>query len=249
MTKPIIAIVLDHCQDSAELKYSPRPWYALRQDYSRLVARLGGLPILISYEHHLIDDVLALADGLLVPGGDLDIDPECYGQQIMFPNVKPNKPRSKYEVELVKRSIDQKIPFLGICFGMQSLNVALGGTLIQDIELQIPNNVGHSKKNNGGYSHHPIFIAKNTKLYNIADQKSEWQVNSHHHQAVDKLGAGLVVSAKTPDGLVEAIEVVDHPFALGVEWHPEYQESPIDEAIFKAFIDAAIVKRQTKRPY
>jgi putative glutamine amidotransferase len=239
MKKPIIAIVLDHCEDSAELKYSPRPWYALRHDYSSLVARLGAMPILIPYEQHLIDDVLAIADGLLVPGGDLDIDPACYGQQIMFPNVKPNKPRSKYEVELVKRAIDQKMPFLGICFGMQSLNVALGGTLIQDIELQIPNNVGHSKKKNGEYNHHPIFIAKNTKLYNIAGEKSEWQINSHHHQAVDRLGAGLIVSAKTPDGVVEAIEVEDHPFALGVEWHPEYQESVLDEAIFGEFIKAA----------
>ncbi len=238
MKKPIIAITLDRCEDSEELKYSPRPWYALRADYSALVAKLGGIPILISYEHGLVDDVVAMVDGLIIPGGDLDIPPKFYGQKILSPKVRPNEERARYEIALIKKAVAAKIPFLGICNGVQILNVALGGTLIQDIATQRPSNINHHKLAHANYQYHSIEIAKGTKLYDIAGSQKEWQINSNHHQAVDVLGKGLIASAKAPDGIIEAVEVADHPFAIGVEWHPEYQNSALDENLFMSFMKA-----------
>lgn len=236
MKKPIIAITLDYCEDSPELKYSNRPWYALRCEYSSVIAKLGGMPVLISYEHHLIDDVLAMADGLLIPGGDLDINPKFYGQKITSPKVRPNEARARYEIELIKKALKTRIPFLGICNGMQILNVALGGDLIQDIpsgtHLVCPRNLPT----------HAIEIVKGTKLEKIAGGKKDWMVNSSHHQALDKIGEGLIVSARAKDGVVEAVELADHPFAIGVEWHPEYENPELDVNLFKAFIKAAATR-------
>lgn len=236
MKRPIIAITLDYCEDSPELKYSNRPWYALRCDYSAAVAKFGGMPIFISYEHHLIDDVLALADGLLIPGGDLDIHPKFYGQKVSSPKVRPNEVRCRYEIDLIKKALKHRMPFFGICNGMQILNVAFGGDLIQDIEsgnhLVCPRNLPA----------HSIEIIKGTNLEKIVGGKNNWIVNSSHHQALNRLGEGLVVSAKADDGVIEAIELKGHPFAIGVEWHPEYLNHELDSNLFKEFIRAAAAR-------
>jgi putative glutamine amidotransferase len=140
-------------------------------------------------------------------------------------------------MKLLEKALAKNTPFLGICYGMQLMNVFFGGSLIQDL----PKNQSHTHhqpmpKN---LPWHDINIAPGNKLATIANYKLVHKVNSTHHQAVDKVGKNLITSATAPDGVIEAIESTIHDFAIGVEWHPEYQNTELDIALFKAFIDAA----------
>lgn len=239
MTKPIIGITLDYHINETSFQYASYPWYALRQDYSKLVAASGGVPVLLSYDAS-IDDTLSVLDGLIVSGGDFDIPPKCYGHEVKSSKIRAGEKRALYEIELVQRALDKKIPFLGICNGMQVLNVALGGTLIQDIEELRPGSISHKQQYPYNQPYHPVSIKQATTLYAIAECQADWMVTSTHHQALDVLGKGLIASAFAPDGVVEAIELDGHNFALGVEWHPEYGSTKLDRDIFNAFVAASL---------
>lgn len=229
MKKPIIAITLDHHTNSNGFYYSERPWYALRCDYSSIISRLGAVPIFISYEHDLIDDILALADGLIIPGGDYHIPPSFYGKKSQ--TIEPGERRASYELALLRKALRSNLPILGICNGMQLLNVCHSGTL-----TNIKNHLQPSPKN---LPFHKIKIEKKTKLWSIAGEVNEAMVTSAHTQAIDKLGQDLVIAAKAEDGVIEAIESTKHDFVIGVEWHPEYGGSELDEGLFKRLIEKA----------
>ncbi|MGV2432897.1 MAG UNVERIFIED_CONTAM: gamma-glutamyl-gamma-aminobutyrate hydrolase family protein [Rickettsiaceae bacterium] len=244
--KPIIAISLDMQNDSAKYSYSKFPWYALRTSYSDAVASAGGMPIMLPFDASTIDEALDLADGLIIPGGDNDIDPAFFGQKILSDTVIINHERTSYDMKLLEKALERDIPFLGICYGMQLLNTFLGGSLIQDIKEMRPEALNHTQPHPKDAPWHKLEITNGTKLSSIAKNRLSWDVNSTHHQAIDIVGKDLVVSAICPeDNIIEAVEYTKNTFAIGVEWHPEYQKSELDIEIFKAFIEAAKETKQS----
>ena len=241
MKKPIIAISVDATEDSDVYSYSEFPWYALRTDYSNSVAKHGGFPILVPLHEENIDDILEIADGLLIPGGDVDIDPEFYGQKKKHDEVQIHHARTDFDLKFIAKILEKRIPFLGICYGMQLLNTYLGGTMIQHIPKDYDTDINHYQPSPKNIAWHDVTLEEGSKLHKIVGEEKQWKINSTHHQAIDKPGAGLTISAKAPDGIIEAIELDNHPFCIGVEWHPEYQNSKLDENIFKALVEAAKV--------
>lgn len=175
-------------------------------------------------------------DGLLLPGG-ADVNPKLYGEEPIPECGKPNIFRDNLEMEAISIWLKTEKPLLAICRGMQILNVALGGTLYQDIKsLQEEKHSDILNKNKGN---HEIEISRQSLLHSIVERENLW-VNSLHHQAVRKLGKGLIATSYSLDKFIEAIEIDGHPFALGVQWHPEHM-GKIDEQrkIFEAFIKAS----------
>jgi putative glutamine amidotransferase len=235
MTRPFIGITLDHHPGGG---YSNYPWYALRQNYCDAVSDAGGIPVLIPYYDQHRAPYLDHIQGLLVPGGAFDIDPLKYGQRKRHKQVTVNRQRCDFDLLIIQEALKRRLPFLGICAGMQALNVALGGTLHQHILQDIPGSLDHEQPPPHHLPSHAITIKENTRLFHMA-QSASVQVNSTHHQGVDCLGHGLRVSAQAPDGVIEAIELEDHPFFLGVEWHPEYQYTELDRSLFHHFIKEA----------
>jgi putative glutamine amidotransferase len=234
-TKPIIGLTLDL---QTKNTYSEYPWYALRQNYAGVVSQFGGMPFPLSYDVNLIDDYLKTMQGLIITGGSFDIDPHFYGEEIKQDNVHLNQPRTVFEKTLLEKALAKDIPILGICGGEQLLNVVLGGTLIQDIAQEIPHALNHHQESDRHKPCHDIHIQDQTLLHQWFGESTA-QVNTSHHQAVKDLGRGIVVNAVSPDGVVEGIEVPEHKFCLGVQWHPEFLVSPLDHLIMKKFIDAA----------
>lgn len=237
MSQPIIGITLDHRLMG---EYSKYPWYALRQNYCDAIFNAGGLPVVIPYGYDNVEDYLAKVDGLLMPGGDFDVDPHMYGKEISHDRVSVNPFRSSFDFKILHEAIKIGKPFLGICAGHQMLNVVMGGTLHQHVPDVTDNQISHEQKGPKHEPSHSILIKPHTRLHDIA-RSDHAMVNSSHHQAVDRLGKGLVASASAPDSVIEAIEISDHPFCMGIEWHPEYQTTELDRSIFTHFIRAASV--------
>jgi putative glutamine amidotransferase len=235
MAQPVIGITLDHRPHGG---YSDFPWYALRQNYCDAVMKAGGVPFIIPYSQDHVDFYLDRIQGLLMPGGVFDVDPKMYGQTSCHEKVSINPARCTFDVRILTEALRRQIPFLGICAGQQMLNVALGGTLHQHIPDAIPGALEHEQKIPKNLPSHPIIIQEKTRLFEMAGTTLA-SVNSTHHQAVNQLGKSLTACAHAPDGIVEAIEITDHPFCLGVEWHPEYQHTELDRTIFQHFIKAA----------
>lgn len=232
---PLIGITLDAEEPGG---WSQFPWYALRENYCSSIADAGGIPFPLTHDMSLIDATLSLIDGLLITGGDHDIDPAVYGDSTRHPTVKLKPKRSSFEIAIAQAALKKNIPILGICGGHQVINVALGGTLIQDIPHEVPGSLEHTQPNPRNEPWHDVTIVKDTLLYKITE-KEVFQVNSGHHQAVKTPGKGVVINAHAPDGVIEGFEVPQYRFCLGVQWHPEFTITPQDAAIFKAFVDAA----------
>lgn len=235
MKKPIIGVVLDHEQTGG---YSVFPWYALRENYFASVARAGGVPVAIPYAPDLIQTYAEMIDGLLVPGGAFDIHPSYYGKPQENPDQLNKENRTDFEMMLASCVLDRGLPYLGICAGMQLLNVIRGGTLYQDINAHIPDALRHEQTLPKDEPSHAIHIVPGTLLHKIAGVTAA-NVNSTHHQAVDTVGEGLAVSATAPDTVIECVEDAHLPFCLGVEWHPEYGTTELDRQVFAAFVAKA----------
>jgi putative glutamine amidotransferase len=181
-------------------------------------------------------EILGRIDGLLLTGSGPDIDPTLYGERQRFPFKKVDPKRSAFERELVKRALEKETPILGICGGMQTLNVAGGGSLYQDLPKQLPRALKHDQ---GGKPSHPVEIKRGTLLARIVGVLRLF-VNSSHHQGVKEVAPGYIINAMAEDGVVEGIESVDFPFVVGVQWHPEYlHEGDQSREIFKAFLKRA----------
>jgi putative glutamine amidotransferase len=191
-----------------------------------------------------LSDFLTFVDGILLVGG-CDIDPKQYHEQNMGQSKEIDGGRDSVELSVVKHAREQNLPLLGICRGMQIINVAFGGSLYQDLATAMPGAVAHYfyKDENGNliprdHRAHHVTITEETLLYRTVNTATI-EVNSLHHKGVCQPGTGLRVSAHAPDGLIEAIELPDHPFLLGVEWHPEELVDEPSRKIFSAFIAAA----------
>ena len=234
---PVIGIPLDSEPGGAE-QYSKFPWYALRQNYIRAVVKAGGLPLLMPHEPDLLDIYADDIDGLLITGGNFDLDPTMYGATTTHDTVSTNDGRTAFEMAMLQSAMKRDLPVLGICGGQQLLHVALGGTLIQHIPEELPEALPHEQPNPRDEVGHDVEILPATLLHDIVGQ-IHIQVNSAHHQAARDEPVGVKINARAPDGIIEGIEATNMTFCLGVQWHPEFEITDTDVRIFAAFVEAA----------
>jgi putative glutamine amidotransferase len=237
MAAPLIGITTDRLLSASGLLKQ-----GITQAYIESIYQAGGCPVLIplggpadSYA-----ELVVRLDGVLFTGGG-DVHPAAYASQPHPKVTYVDEDRDRVEIALLSFAIQRKLPFLGVCRGLQLINVALGGTLFEDIAEQRPQSLHHdySPGYPRNYLAHPIELQKASLLAQVLDVH-QVEVNSLHHQAVRRLATGLTVTATAPDGVVEALELPDFPFGLAVQWHPEWlQEHLCMRSLFRAFIDAA----------
>ena len=226
--------------------------------YAKAIEEAGGIPFIVPILS-LTENIVSVAqsfDGFLFSGGD-DIRPVYYGEEPLLQLELSPDERTDFELNLLKEVLILKKPVLGICLGIQLMNVALGGSLYQDIPTQIINQFNHRVNHR---EPHQVAIKEGTLLHRILfpDENStstrsrvtvtdpRFSVNSAHHQSVKSPGKGLVVSAVSSDGVIEAVELPDYPFFVGVQWHPEREQpGTIEEGytkrLFKAFCKQGVV--------
>jgi putative glutamine amidotransferase len=233
--KPIIGLTM-------RLELETDRFY-LGRDYSEALEALGAIPYHISLipNENYISEIVKNVDGILLPGSDTDVDPLKFGEEPR-PHLKKIIPE-KENTDLLILAEAEKLGknVLGICFGMQVLNVARGGTLFQDIETDIENCVKHEQGRPLGRNSHSIEFEESSLLSRLITNKNEVRVNSHHHQAVGKLGENLKATAWAKDGVIECLEDKrDDRFVLGVQWHPElsWKTDSLSRNIFTEFIKA-----------
>lgn len=209
--------------------------------YVHSVDRAGGAPILIppglsSDKLHRVYETL---QGLLLPGG-VDVDPALYGQSAHGSLSRLDKDRDQMEIALARWAFEDGMPILGICRGIQVLNVALGGTLYQDIPTQVNSAIDHRRVDRKrDWLAHPVAVAEGARLAQVLGCTT-LEVNSLHHQAVENLATTLRAVAWAPDGLIEGVERQDGAFCIAVQWHPEEFPAPSPhQALFKALVEAA----------
>ena len=222
--------------------------FYLGRDYSEAVEAAGGLPIHISLipRADYIDAVVAQLDGILLPGSDTDVDPLRYGQQPHPQLGTVQTIKDQTDLLVITAAERRRIPIFAICFGMQILNVSRGGTLIQDINSQVPNAIKHEQGPPRDRPSHRIDLNENTRLSVVAGALHAL-VNSHHHQAIESIGADLVATAWSTDGVVEALEDPrPDRFIVGVQWHPElgWQNDLFSQRLFRAFVNEAMGARE-----
>ena len=234
MKKPLIGITLDS-EESGD--YSKFPWYALRQNYLDSIYAFGGIPFPLFHNIQSIGELSDKLDGLIITGGNFDINPKLYSKNNLRSGIIKSK-RTEFEICIFEKFFKIKKPILGICGGEQLINVACGGTLIQDIKSEKPSSINHEQQKPRNKTSHVIKIKEDTKLYEII-KKNEIFVNSAHHQSIEVLGEKLIECAKAEDSIIEAIEHIEHPWCIGVQWHPEFLITPSDKLLFKHFISSA----------
>ena len=243
--RPIIGIPTQtlHAMDGIP-EALPESW-VMNQRYSRVVASAGGLPVMIP----LLDDEATLRalydrlDGLLLPGG-LDLDPATYGEPRRPDCGRVDPDRDRVELQFARWAVAEGKPVFGLCRGLQIVNVALGGTLYQDIASQLTGAIKHDYFPTAGYSRdhlaHEVTVSSGSRLGSVVGA-APLRVNSMHHQAVKDLAPGLIPTAVAPDGVVEAVEAPDEPFLVGVQWHPEslVERDPRMHRLLAGFVEAA----------
>ena len=192
----------------------------VNNNYPNAIFNAGGIPIILPLinDINIIQEQLSCCDGLLLPGG-IDVNPLSY-EELPKPLLgNTNSLVDWYHISLVKKAFEMDIPILGICRGCQVINVAFGGTLYQDISYATETQILHKQDSHLSERCHPIFIEKNSFIYDIFG--SNYLVNSAHHQAVKNLGNNFIISSISPDGIIESIEMQNKNFVVGVQWHPE----------------------------
>jgi putative glutamine amidotransferase len=243
--KPVIGITPSPVKQSSAARELER--YAIASCYVNAVIAAGGLPIILPPQDDNVDALLEIVDGVLFSGG-ADLDPSIYGDTEVHPKTYGVDPlRDRFELDLIKTTIERDIPSFCICRGIQVLNVACGGTLYQDVLDQYDGALPHRQQETGHQNHqasHTVSVEPGSLLAHSYEQNSI-PVNSYHHQAVRDVAPGLIVSAQSEDGLVEAVEMPGKSFVLGVQWHPEmlFEVHPVHLAPFKQLVAAANARR------
>ena len=214
------------------------------EDYRQAILHVGGEPRILDPSMSL-DQAIGGIDGLLLTGGD-DVTPSLYGEPAHPATVEAEAGRDDFEIGLIKAARARELPIFAICRGVQVLNVACGGTLVQDIPSQLPGALGHSLPcpPNQAYTFaHEVWIEKDSLLATLMRERltdDACEVNSRHHQAVKDVAKGFKVSATAPDGVIEAIEDPEALFCLGVQWHPEnFIRTGEFRPLFEGFLEAA----------
>ena len=226
---------------------SPRPpnvpTFALSRTYVQAVAAVGGVPLILPpyLERPLLRGAFDGIRGLILSGGG-DIHPSLFGEEDQGLLWRVDRQRDRTELTLASWALTEDVPVLAICRGVQVLNVAAGGTLVQDMPTQIPQALSHSSVAGRPTSRiaHTVDVEEDTRLATLIGAGTIG-VNSAHHQAAHTIGDGLVVAARSPDGVIEGLEAPDHPFCLGVQWHPEamIESTPAMGRLLEGFIEAA----------
>ncbi|AEF93349.1 peptidase C26 [Desulfotomaculum nigrificans CO-1-SRB] len=229
---PIIGITSSYDQEAGQI-FLPRY-------YIDAVAAAGGVPMVLSgvLSATMVDQILDSIDGLLLSGG-VDVDPLLFGEE-PEPGMGDICPeRDQFELSLSRRALTMDMPLFGICRGIQVLNIAAGGTVLQDISTAVQNPLKHHQRAPRWYGTHTIKTLPGSKLAAILG--GQMAVNSFHHQAVGRVAEGFKVTAWSADGVVEGIESIEHKFVLGLQCHPEcmWEHDQRIFGLFKAFIAAA----------
>lgn len=206
--------------------------------YIQSIRYSGGIPLILPLVRsgRILEEYLQICDGFLFCGGN-DITPLLFGQEPQKGNGQTNITLDLFQIRLMKHILETEKPVFSICRGMQVFNVACGGTIYQDLSLKPGKTLDHMQQSDSrGEKSHKVHIKNGTRLKKYIG--SILYVNSYHHQALDKIGKNLTVSATASDHTAEAIEITSHPFALGVQWHPEsmYRTSPEMRELFSHFI-------------
>ena len=217
-------------------------------DYVESVRRAGGEPVEVTLAAEAPEHILARVDGLMLTGGG-DVDPTLYGETPHGTFDAAEAGRDAFEVALSRAAVTRAIPFLAICRGMQVLNVAMGGTLIQDIPSQVPGALPHSVPEPRFAIAHEVWVAKGSKLSTLlADHMEDGEtchVNSRHHQSVQKAAPGFDVTATSPDGVIEAMEMPSAAFCIAVQWHPEnFWRTGEFRSLFEGLVQAANARKR-----
>ncbi len=241
MKKPIIGITCYLDYDNPRRKY---PFvfafdYVKRQ-YYLAIQDAGGVPVILPNveKMNLVDDYIKTLDGLLLGGGG-DVHPSFFHERIKAKNLSIKKERDKFEIALTKKAKKKKLPILGICRGPQVINIALGGTIYQDLSLRKERTFNHKPEAVMRFKKkHMVKIREGSKLFSII-KKKEIEVNTNHHQIIKDIAPGLSASAWSADGVIEALESKGKDFLVSVQWHPEAMlDHPSSGALFRAFIQA-----------
>lgn len=244
MTRPLIGIPAQTLQSIDGIPdVLPHSW-VMNSRYYLAAAAIGAVPVMIPLFDH--DDTTLRAvydrlDGVLLAGG-VDMEPSTFGETPHPQLGRTDRSRDQVELKLAQWAIAEGKPLLGLCRGHQVLNVALGGTLYQDIEAQVPEAIRHDWFPGfpRDYLAHDVTITRDSRLH-AAVGAASMPVNSMHHQAVKSLAPGLLVTARAEDGVIEAIEADGPNYLVGVQWHPEVFEQRDERThrLFQSFVDAA----------
>lgn len=234
MCKPIIGITSNFDPDEGDF------WF--KRNYANSIWKAGGIPFSIPHLSGLVDNcdaVLSYIDGLLLSGGS-DIDPNLFGQEPKFKLKQIDPVRDKMELELAKSAIEKKFPVLAICRGIQIINVAAGGSLYQDLKQQRDQVLNHQQDAPRWHPTHQVEVSEESILRDTIGRE-KIKVNSLHHMNVKEVGNGFKVTARSSDGLIEAIEHEEAPFQLGVQWHPEamVENDESSRLLFSRFVQAS----------
>lgn len=243
MRKPLIGITPSPSLDT--LSHGTFQRYVLNAAYADAVMTAGGVPVILPFHDDVSASLLDRLDGVLLSGG-ADVSPNLFGASSVHPETYGvSSERDQFELDLLHRALRRDTPVLGICRGIQVLNVALGGTLIQDIPSEHPsgNPMLHRQQEAGIAANQPghtVMISEGNILRERIGAAS-LPVNSFHHQAIDRLATSLEAIAHAADGTIEAVVMADHPFLLGAQWHPElmFVDHPLQLVPFQMLIDAA----------
>lgn len=210
-------------------------------DYLESIHRVGGETRELQLDSDTPADIIKQVDGIIFTGGG-DVDPALFDEKPHETFSASEPGRDQFEIELAKLAVAAKVPILAICRGMQVVNVAFDGTLVQDIPSMVNGAVDHAVAEPRYVIAHEVWVTKGSRLGSLMkDQMEEGdtcQVNSRHHQAVKKVGTGWDVTATAPDGVIEAMERAGQPFCLAVQWHPEnFWRTGEFRALFEGFVN------------
>ena len=216
------------------------PKLTLFQKYTECIEAAGGLPVIIPYaqDDATLDGYVNLCDGFLFTGG-VDISPHYYGEEIRDGCGKISPVRDEFELSFVEKVLFFDKPAIFICRGIQLLNVALGGTLYQDIDSEYETDIPHKQKEEKYEFSHEVYIEKDSPLFELF-KKEKIRANSFHHQAIKELAPSLIAGAYADDGIIEAVYSSEHEYVRGYQWHPErlYDKDADNEKIFEDFVAA-----------
>ncbi len=240
--KPIIGITPS--PTVREMPHGAFDQFSLSDTYTTAVEAAGGVPIILPPQAGNLEELLGILDGVIISGGG-DIDPSAYGDTDVHPKTGGiHAGRDALELGLIPLAIERKVPMLCICRGIQALNVACNGTLYQDVADQYGDSLEHRQQTAQISREHPSHrvTAQPGSLLASVYGTTEIQVNSFHHQGINKLGDGLIATGVSDDDLIEGVELPDHPWLLGVQWHPEMMYAAHAEHLkpFEALVVAAL---------
>jgi putative glutamine amidotransferase len=245
--RPLIGVTTSEVREAERIQQTPESEPKVREmvlglTYLRALEAVGALPMVVPpLPDEAIGPLLDRLDGICLSGGP-DLDPQSYGAN-PHTELGPTEPDlDRFELGMARGADAREMPILAICRGTQALNVARGGSLIQHLP-EISEEIPHRQKNPGNETSHPIEIEPGSRLaMALGDDEveiaAELDVNSFHHQAIERLGEGLKITARAPDGTIEGIEDPSRPFVIGVQWHAEtLVHRPYEAALFRNFVE------------